>query len=284
MSDLQLLSLNTWGGRVYEPLVALLDDLARDGTHVLCLQEVYDAPEAIAADQPLPHVRLDLLIRLRKALPNYQAFFAANSTGFPAGGRLARPGQVRFGNALLVRDDVDIEDYRVHPIIERQHPVADSATRFSKYVHKLQVAELRIGGRSVKVGNFHGLPLPGDKLDTPVRIVQSKRVLQVAGDVDVLCGDFNLDPNTRSVAMLEEHWRNLIREFQVPTTRSRLNPFWGTPQEQRFADYAFVSESIAAEGFRALDAQVSDHLGLFLEARLMANTAYGEPESGESAA
>jgi endonuclease/exonuclease/phosphatase family metal-dependent hydrolase len=265
---------------VYEPLMALLDELARDGTQVLCLQEVYDAPEAIAAEQPLPNVQLDLLIRLRQALPNYRVFFAVNSTGLAVDGRLVHPDQVRYGNALLVRDDVHIADYRVHPIIEREYPV----TGLAKYVHTLQVVDLRIGGCPVKVGNFHGLPWPGDKFDTPARIVQSKRLLQVAGDVHVLCGDFNLDPRASSVALLEAHWRNLIREFQVPSTRSRLNPFWGTPREQRFADYAFVSESIAAERFSALDAQVSDHLGLLLEARLTANTAYPPPGSEESAA
>jgi endonuclease/exonuclease/phosphatase family metal-dependent hydrolase len=141
------------------------------------------------------------------------------------------------------------------------------------------VAVLRIGGRIVKVGNFHGLPLPGDKLDTPARLLQSMKLLETAHDVDVLCGDFNLGPQTTSVAMLEEHWRNLIREFAVPTTRSRLNPYRGTPQEQCFADYAFVSDLIVADRFSALDAQVSDHLGLLLEARINTSMASDAPVS-----
>jgi endonuclease/exonuclease/phosphatase family metal-dependent hydrolase len=257
MVDLRLLSLNAWGGRVYEPLFALLRELARDGIHALCLQEIYDAPEALQTHATHPNVRLDLLSRLREMLPNYQVFFAANTFD---------PRAVPSGNALLVHDGVRVEDYRVHPIARRQYPMVESASGFATYVHTLQVADLRIGGRTISVGNFHGLPLPGDKLDTPARLAQSKRLLEVAGDVDVLCGDFNLDPNTTSISMLEDHWRNLIREFQVPTTRSRLNPFWGTPQEQRYADYTFVSSSLTADRFQALDAQVSDHLGLFLEA------------------
>jgi endonuclease/exonuclease/phosphatase family metal-dependent hydrolase len=282
MTELRLLSLNTWGGRMYEPLMGLLGELGRDRTHVFCLQEIYDAPEAITKDQSLPKVRLDLLSRVGKVLPGYQVLFAANCTGAFVDGKNIGPDMVRYGDAMLVRDDVTIEDYRVHAIVSRPYPKA--AGGFGTYVHSLQVAVLRLGERSVTIGNFHGLPWPGDKLDTPARLVQSERLRQLAPDVDVLCGDFNLDPSTTSVSMLEGRWRNLISEFNVPTTRSRLNPYWGTPQEQRYADYAFVSDVIDARRFVALEAQVSDHLGLYLEARVLAKSVFGPRDSLESAA
>lgn len=268
MTELRVMSLNTWGGRVYEPLLGLLSQLGHDGTHVMCLQEVYDGPKSNAADRPDTKPRLDLLSRIREVLPNYRVTFAANSIGASVGGKPVGPEQVRYGNAVLVRDDLGVGEYRASPIVTRTYSLGQGVAR---YVHTLQVLVVGVGGCGIKIGNFHGLPLPGDKLDTPTRLVQSMRLLEAAHDVDVLCGDFNLDPNTTSVAMLETHWRNLIREFAVPSTRSGLNPYRGTPQEQRFADYAFVSDAIAADRFRALDAQVSDHLALLLEARINAN-------------
>jgi endonuclease/exonuclease/phosphatase family metal-dependent hydrolase len=246
----------------------------------MCLQEVYDAPEWVARDHRVTKVCLDLLSRIRDVVPHYRILFVPNSMGVTVDGRLVGPEEVRYGNALLVRDDLGIEQYRVYPIVARPYVPGGPADGrgFARYVHTLQVVVLRVGECIIKIGNFHGLPSPGDKLDTPARLFQSMRLLDKARDVDVLCGDFNLDPDTTSIAMLEAHWRNLIREFAVPSTRSRLNPYRGTPQEQRFADYAFVSDAIEANRFGALDAQVSDHLGLLLEARIKASVPSGAPK------
>lgn len=81
----------------------------------------------------------------------------------------------------------------------------------------------------------------------------------------VLCGDFNLLPQTKSIAMLEGRMRNLIKEYNIKTTRSKLNPYHGTPTEQHFADYVFVSEDIKVLDFKVPEAEVSDHLPMILE-------------------
>lgn len=81
----------------------------------------------------------------------------------------------------------------------------------------------------------------------------------------ILAGDFNLLPDTESIAMLGRRLRDLVREYAVPTTRSRLNPYRGTPREQKFADYIFfVSPSLQVHDFAVPDLLVSDHLPLIL--------------------
>jgi endonuclease/exonuclease/phosphatase family metal-dependent hydrolase len=77
----------------------------------------------------------------------------------------------------------------------------------------------------------------------------------------VLCGDFNLLPESESLLMLEQYGlRNLIREFGITSTRTSLYP-----KEGRFADYAFISEGIQLKSFEVLPDEVSDHAPLLIE-------------------
>jgi endonuclease/exonuclease/phosphatase family metal-dependent hydrolase len=81
----------------------------------------------------------------------------------------------------------------------------------------------------------------------------------------VLIGDFNLLPETESVRLLEAGLSNLVIERAIPSTRSRLNPYYGTPQEQPHADYAFISPGLRVTGFEVPDVAISDHLPLILD-------------------
>ena len=80
-------------------------------------------------------------------------------------------------------------------------------------------------------------------------------------------GDFNLLPQTESVRILEYGRRNLISDFNIPTTRSRLNPYYGTPQEQPHANFAFVTPGVQVESFAVPDIEVSDHLPMLMTIR-----------------
>jgi endonuclease/exonuclease/phosphatase family metal-dependent hydrolase len=80
-----------------------------------------------------------------------------------------------------------------------------------------------------------------------------------------LIGDFNLLPETESVRLLAAGLRNLVIERAIPSTRSRLNPYYGTPQEQPHADYAFTSPGLQVADFQVPDAEISDHLPMILD-------------------
>ncbi len=65
---------------------------------------------------------------------------------------------------------------------------------------------IRIGDTPVTVVNFHGLWNGKGKTDTPDRIAQSQNILRFLEGVDgeiILCGDFNLLPDTESLRMFE---------------------------------------------------------------------------------
>ena len=131
----------------------------------------------------------------------------------------------------------------------------------------LQLTEILVPGGSLLVGNYHGIARPGSKLDNDERLEQSRAIRHVLDAHDgpvVLIGDFNLLPDTESVRLLEAGLRNLVIERAIPSTRSRLNPYYGTPQEQPHADYAFISPALRVAAFQVPDVSISDHLPLLL--------------------
>ena len=77
----------------------------------------------------------------------------------------------------------------------------------------------------------------------------------------ILCGDFNLLPDTESLKMFEAAgMRNLVKEFGVTSTRSS---FYKKPH--RFADYTLASDGVTVHDFKILPDEISDHLAMYLE-------------------
>lgn len=125
-------------------------------------------------------------------------------------------------------------------------------------------------GRSITVSNVHGAPYPGHKLDTPERLAQSHGLLQFAEtrpETHVFIGDFNLLPETESVQVFSKQgFDDLIKRFNIPTTRNAVAWDRFPDNKQLYADYAFVrSDSDIAYDFSVDEDIVSDHLPLRLQ-------------------
>jgi len=119
----------------------------------------------------------------------------------------------------------------------------------------------------INIASIHGIALPGEKLDNPKRLEQSKIIIDYMAKIEgskLIGGDFNLDINTKSVAMFEENgYRNLIKEYKIDTTRNRFawDPY---PTKQLWADYLFVSPEVKVKSFEVPKNEVSDHLPLII--------------------
>lgn len=122
---------------------------------------------------------------------------------------------------------------------------------------------------SLNICNIHGRYFPGDKLDTPERIRQTKGILRFYDKIHeqkIIGGDFNLDPTTKSVSLFkEEGYRDLVEEENIPTTRNTIA--WSKYPEnpQYFADYVFVSKDVDIKRFVVPPVLISDHQPLVLE-------------------
>lgn len=132
----------------------------------------------------------------------------------------------------------------------------------------VQYVELQIGDERFWLGSVHGKTRPGSKLDTPVRLNQSKTIIKFFADKKgpkVIGGDFNLLPDTKSVAMFEEAgYKNLIKDFGIKNTRNKVS--WEQFNNiQHFADYVFVSKDVKVNKFEVPYNEISDHLPQILD-------------------
>jgi len=123
-------------------------------------------------------------------------------------------------------------------------------------------------GRAFAVAQFHGLRDLAGKHDTPARQAQATRVRDLLsevcreGEAAVLCGDFNLLPDSESFGIWREAGlRDLVTGNGFADTRTSLYE-----KDQRFADYLLVSDAVKVLRFDVpAEPEVSDHRPLVLE-------------------
>lgn len=247
---MKIMSFNTWGGRVGEPLKAFFAKHA-DDVDIFCLQEVFNqAGSDVVHDLTInEHVDSRLFETIASILPNHQGFFCPVYKDTYGLACFVRKGieAVESGELLLAKGE-----YFLNP----EYPGAD-------HPRKMQWILLKEGDRSLWISNIHGHWAPGDKSDRSESDLQTERIFNVLQDVSepkILCGDFNLHPKTQSIAKFDEAFRNLVIENNITSTRT---PLFQWPQ--KFADYIFTSREIEVKSFEVLPDEVSDHAPLVVE-------------------
>lgn len=120
--------------------------------------------------------------------------------------------------------------------------------------------------KKLQVINVHGVWTADKKGDKRTQN-QSIKIIEAATRYKnlstVILGDFNLLPNTRSIKTLERHYRNLIKEFNVRSTRPDIKKDMDIGNQ--VVDYIFVNNMVKVKKFEAIMNDISDHLPLLLE-------------------
>ncbi len=254
---MRIICLNIWGGRAGKEKLLSFFEKYRATTDIFCLQEVwadrYESFEGVlAGGRPIDHsmIMTHALQEIGAALPDHEPYFA--------------PSFYRsYGLCTFVRKDISVAqagDVFVHK--ERGHvPEGD----IGLHARNLQYVTLEQDGGRLTVMNFHGLWNGKGKGDCAERIAQSDRILEFAAALPnpyILCGDFNLMPDTVSLRKFETAGlRDLVKEYGITSTRTSLYD-----KQLGYADYAFVSDGVTVKNFEVLPDEVSDHAPLALEA------------------
>lgn len=246
--NMKLISLNTWMGIVKEPLLEFLR-IKKDDTDIFCFQEMLNggAEEGAKKWPDATETREHNLLPIaQEVLSEYNSFY------YPHLGNWA-------GLAIFIRKDVEVLEEG--EMFVHRSPT-DTTGKYSP--RNIQYAKIRVGEKPITIINFHGLWSGGEKTDNEERINQSKRIVEFMKGLNnefLICGDFNLEPNTESMKILEDFGlRNLIKENGITSTRTS---FYKKPV--RFADYTLVSKGIEVEKFEVLPDEVSDHCAMYLE-------------------
>lgn len=243
-STMRLICLNLWRGKLGDKLRTFLTYQSQK-TEIFCFQEVartdYDNIGRLTYDN------------LRELLPDFKGYFR----DYIAPGEYQKEGLAVFvKNTITVQDEGEIFVY---------NPPRLSLVNAGEHTLWRNLAYVRFNhrGKKILIANFHGLFDGPNKTDNHDRIRQARRIrkfLERFKDIKIVCGDFNLLPHSESLNMIGEGMRNLIREFNIRSTRSRLFKF-----ENKFADYVLVSPDIQVRHFEVINETVSDHLPMLLE-------------------
>lgn len=240
---MQLIILNIWGGHVKDKLLGFIEQ--HQQVDFICLQEVYHRAPYKTSDEDRA-VSLDILDQMAERLPEHHFFF--------------RPVVKNvYGLAIFIKKDIEL--LNEGEVIIHENP--DYAGTGPRHQRNLQWVECRQGGRKFVIINTHFLWNGAGKGDSEDRLQQSKRVkdfLESLNIPTILCGDFNLRPDTESIKILEKNMRNLVTDYNIQSTRTSLYP-----KTERFADYVLVSPDVAIQNFRVLPDEVSDHAALWVE-------------------
>lgn len=238
---MKLISLNIWGGRIFEPFANFLKKYSPE-VDIFCFQEVFHHGKVQPGHE---ESKMEIFSEISRLLPTFNGYQAP-------------PEATEDSLAIFARRSLNIE--KEGCIFALGPSEADTRTLGIP----LQYLNFKDGSKGFTVCNFHGWWRSGtDKRDTTERLKQSEQVNVFLESIDgakILCGDFNLSPDTESISILENGMKNLIKKYGIISTRSHFYP-----KANRFADYVLISPDINVRDFRVLDIPVSDHLPLLLE-------------------
>ncbi|MEK7638945.1 MAG: endonuclease/exonuclease/phosphatase family protein [Patescibacteria group bacterium] len=253
---MKIISLNTWGGRAgKEGLLSFFKEHKND-TDIFCLQEIWSAPynhlegykaggKEINHSEIMDHGLQEITLLLSDFTPYFRPHHGDH-----------------YGLLMLVKKNIEVKVEG--EIFVHKHKGYIPEGDVGNHARNIQFITTEFNDTSLTVINFHGLWSGGGKGDSEDRLNQSNKIKEfietLQGNV-VMCGDFNLLPNTQSIQILEDTGlRNLIKETGVTSTRTS---YYTKPE--KFADYIFVSREIEVKEFKVLPDEVSDHAPLLLK-------------------
>ena len=252
---MKLISLNVWGGTCYEELIAYIKEQAKS-TDIFCFQEVFSTN---SSETESNGIRTNLYQELQLILPDFQGYYSPALDTMDNEGPV--PFDLHYGLATFVAKKISIQAQK-DIFVYRTRDSLIASNNSASHPRNLQITTIEVDQKLLNILTVHGLWTP-DKLDSPDRLEQSRKILNQIESLPgatILCGDFNLRPDTESIKMLEKNLKNLITANHLTATRSSL--YTGS---EPFADYTFVSPDINVRSFSVPDLPVSDHCPMIVE-------------------
>lgn len=242
---MKLISLNTWSGRAGNDILSGFFSCHKD-VDVFCFQEIWEGGQQYAHEWG-NNMDTNLLTNINNVLNKHVSFFRPNYLDW-------------WGLAISMKKNLVLQK-EGELFVYKKDSFESSATDQAR---NIQYATFETENGLRTIVNFHGIWTGKGKGDTNDRLRQSDNIihfLETLAHPYILCGDFNLSPDTQSLKKLESiGMRNLIKEHRVMSTRSSYYK-----KTDQFADYVLVSDGINVKDFKVLPDEVSDHLAMYLD-------------------
>lgn len=250
---MKLITLNAWGGKLYEPLIEFIKTHSND-IDIFCFQDVLFGKEPTFS--PIERGRINLYEEIKDILNDFGSVISRELDHSFINGEILSQ-DVGSGKVVFFRKSMTLKE-------SGDFDVSDNNLTETMVSSKCQWLNLLTSDGEITILNLHGLWQRGSKKqDTTERIEQSKRVSKFLSTIEgkkILAGDFNMVPDGESIRILENNMINLVKTYKVETTRSSHYP-----RGEKFADYILVSKDVEVKDFKVLQDEISDHLPLFVE-------------------
>jgi len=248
---MKLISLNTWGCRITEPIYEFIKKYS-ESTDIFCFQEILKNGNGKTHREEIKNSYEQIC----SLLPDYNGYFCEyGENGYYS--ENSSNLDFQFGVACFIKS-------KLKQNFIGNNVLYDLNKKWSDYDGGFAVGTaMAIEVEDYSILNIHGLWQGSIKTDTEAKIEQSRKIIELANKTHgkkIICGDFNLLPNTRSIEMLDKRYNNLIKKYNIINTRSSFYT-----KENRFADFVFTSPETKVSDFKVLPDEVSDHLPLFLD-------------------
>lgn len=244
---MKLMTLNVWQGRLERVLLKHLEQLDVD---FACMQEAVNY-SGKTGGLITSYAKIGSGLRLDK-----QFFSPLNTINFGN-------NHLSFGNVI----------YSKHPftknenIFTRGSYKADFDFDNDDYnIRALQHVAVDVDGNILHILNHHGHHIDAHKLGDEETMRQTKLIIDYTKQLDgavILCGDFNLAPESESIKQYDSVLKNLSVAYSLKTTRSLLT------YKEEVCDYIFVNDKVDVRDFSMDNTIISDHNALMLDFELL---------------
>lgn len=253
---LKILSLNIFEGGLFFPNILKL--LEREQPDIFCLQEVYNGTTVT-----LPNYYQSINV-LQTAFPTYHYHFSPELLCITV------EGKIDVGNATFSRFPIKEKKTHFFGVPYGEYPQVSAVHDYSKYPQNMQTTVLDVDGKHFSVFNVHGIwgHEGGDNSD---RLKMSKIIThEIRGKKPaVLMGDFNVQPETKTIKNIEKHMNNVFQgdlHTSFNTAHKDLEKYPG--YATAVVDMFFVSKDVTVLKKSVPKDDVSDHLPLLCEVEI----------------
>jgi endonuclease/exonuclease/phosphatase family metal-dependent hydrolase len=248
---MKVISLNSWGGRMTKQFSDFITE-QMSSTDVFCFQEVLKGGRGLTKREEFKSEYEDI----SAILSHFTGYFFS----YGEGGYYQEPMNdldFQYGIACFVRSNLTQS-------LGKGITLYDLSKKWSDYTGGFAAgAALAVLVEDKVVVNVHGFWQGGIKEDTEAKLEQSRLLIELADSFEgkkVICGDFNLLPQTQSIQLFRDRYQDLIQVYDIRDTRGALYR-----KELRYSDYAFVDNTLSVKSFSVPPIEASDHLPLFID-------------------
>lgn len=173
-------------------------------------------------------------------------------------------GLIEQGNEIITKYKIiDAENIFFY---KNYAPFVDT-TNFRQEDHPraLEKIILEINGQKLQIINLHGIWSEGKKGDFRT-LKECEFICKIAKAnllPTIVVGDFNLSSESESIQLMNKHLNNLIKMYNIKTTRPRVKD--GLDTGNNVDDYIFINDKIKVNKFEIIKSEVSDHYPLILD-------------------